>query len=57
MPPTGDYIKFRIEDMEDADGNPIDVAPHPQMTVRIKVPVKLPPQTIVRKECECSEPV
>lgn len=57
LPPTGDYIKFKIEDMEDADGNPIDVAPHPQMTVRIKVPVKLPPQTIVRKECECSEPV
>lgn len=57
LPPSGEYIKFRIEDMEDAEGNKIYVAPHPQMTVKIKVPVKLPPQTIVRKECECSEPV
>ena len=47
MPPDGSITQFIVNEMYDGDGNPITVAPHPQMEIRI--PMKqLPQDSILR---------
>ena len=41
-----------IEKMTDEDGNPIDVAPHAQMKVRIYMDTPLEPYSMMRRECK-----
>lgn len=38
--------------MTDEDGNPIDVAPHAQMKVRIYMDTPLEPYSMMRRECK-----
>ena len=40
--------KFILEDMRDAEGNPIDSAPHPQMTFSVKMPFEVKVGDIIR---------
>ncbi len=44
-----------IEKMTDEDGNPIDVAPHAQMKVRIYMDTPLEPYSMMRRECKPKE--
>ncbi len=47
MPPDGPVTKFIVNEMYDGDGNPITVAPHPQMEIRIPMK-RLPQDSILR---------
>ena len=38
--------------MTDEYGNPIDVAPHAQMKVRLYMDTKLEPYSMMRRECK-----
>lgn len=53
--PKGDLVETVIEKMTDADGNPIDVAPHAQMKVRLYMDTKLEPYSMMRRECKIKE--
>ena len=44
-----------LEKMTDEDGNPIDVAPHAQMKVRIYMDTPLEPYSMMRRECKPKE--
>ena len=48
--PHGENKKFKITEMTDADGNPITVAPHPQMLVKFKVDFDVENYSIVRTQ-------
>ena len=48
FPPEGEGFFQRLEDMLDAEGNPIETAPHAQQTVRIRVAHSVTPGTILR---------
>ena len=50
LQPHGPLIKTRIEKMADGDGNPIDVAPHAQMKVRLYMDTPLEKYSMMRKE-------
>ena len=41
--------------MTDEDGNPIDVAPHAQMKVRIYMDTPLETYSMMRRECKPKE--
>ncbi len=43
-------VSFSVASMEDADGNPVDDAKHPEMTVRMKLPRYAPEYSILRRE-------
>ena len=43
-------FEFVSDYMKDEDGNDIDVAPHPQMTVKMKIENEVVPYSIIRKE-------
>ncbi len=45
MPPDGPVSQFVVNEMYDGEGNKIDVAPHPQMEIRI--PMKRLPQNAI----------
>ena len=47
--PTGDDFSFVVEDMYNEKGVLIDVAPHAQMTVKLKLGRKVGEYTILRK--------
>lgn len=49
LPPVGDFYSQVVEYMENSEGEEIDVAPHPQMIVRMKVTRPVEKDTIVRK--------
>ena len=53
--PKGDLVETVIEKMTDEDGNPIDVAPHAQMKVRIYMDTPLEPYSMMRRECKLKE--
>ena len=53
--PKGDLVETVIEKMTDEDGNPIDVAPHAQMKVRIYMDTPLEPYSMMRRECKPKE--
>lgn len=48
--PSGDELEIIIESMFDSNLNPIESAPHPQMKVFIKNPLKLPEYSILRRK-------
>ena len=48
FPPVGEGFFQRLEDMLDAEGIPIETAPHAQQTVRISVARPVAPGTILR---------
>lgn len=50
--PKGENRSFKITEMTDADGNPIDVAPHPQMIVKFKVDFDVEDYSIVRTKVD-----
>jgi len=50
--PKGELVEAVIEKMTDEDGNPIDVAPHAQMKVRLYMDTKLEPYSMMRRECK-----
>lgn len=49
LTPDGDDFTFVVEDMYNQEDELIDVAPHPQMTVKINLGKKLGEYTILRK--------
>ena len=53
--PKGELVETVIEKMTDEDGNPIDVAPHAQMKVRIYMDTPLEPYSMMRRECKSKE--
>jgi len=48
--PKGPYFRQEIRIMRNADGEEIDVAPHPQMTVYIPVDEEVTPYTMLRRK-------
>ena len=48
--PEGDVITHRLDRMTDADGTPIERAPHPRMQVRIPVAHPLSVHSLMRRE-------
>jgi len=50
VPPKGPYRVQRVTSMKNADGVEIDVAPHPQMTVYMKMDAPVEPYTMLRRE-------
>ncbi len=49
LPPTGRAFPVRILSMADEAGQPIDVAPHPQMTVLAVLSAPVPPGSLLRR--------
>ena len=47
--PNDASFAFTVDFMTDADGNEIDVAPHPQMTVKLKPGKEVGEYAILRK--------
>jgi putative protease len=50
--PKGDFFVQKIEWMKNADGEEIDVAPHPQMTVYMPMKEEVEEYTILRRKSE-----
>ena len=48
--PEGEPTAFRVEYMEDGEGNPITVCPHPQQEIRLKLPHFAPKNAILRRK-------
>lgn len=51
LPPKGKTFQFTLTEMLDSEGNPIVIAPHPQMEVRIPM-AQLPLHSILREEAK-----
>lgn len=49
LTPVGSAWSFTVTDMFDQDSNPIEVAPHAQQTVKLKVPQPIQPFSILRR--------
>ncbi|OQB14596.1 MAG: putative protease YhbU precursor [Firmicutes bacterium ADurb.Bin193] len=47
--PKGDFIKMTVEAMYDDNGDEIQSAPHPVMTVKMKLPEYVPQNSMLRK--------
>jgi U32 family peptidase len=50
--PKGQILRYVIEQMWDQQDNPIEVAPHPQQIVKIKIPHELKAFDMLRREKE-----
>jgi len=50
VPPSGNYFIQKVRSMKNADGEDIDVAPHPQMTVYMPVDRPVEPFTMLRRK-------
>lgn len=50
--PNKDYFSQKIEEMWDEDGNEIEVAPHPQQIIKIKMAKEVETYDIIRKPRE-----
>ena len=50
LQPSTEPIVFTATELFDGDGNEIESAPHPMMTVKIKSDLKFPAGTLLRKE-------
>jgi putative protease len=50
VPPEGNYNIQKVKSMKNADGDDIDVAPHPQMTVYMPVDIPVEPFTMLRRK-------
>ena len=48
--PTGPLYRQKITAMKNADGESIDVAPHPQMMLSMKMEQPVEPYTILRRD-------
>lgn len=48
--PESEPTAFRVEYMEDGEGNPITVCPHPQQEIRLKLPHFAPKNAILRRK-------
>ena len=48
--PRGRAFRQKLEEMYDAEGEPIEVAPHPQQMVRIRLRREAEPYSILRRE-------
>lgn len=47
--PFSDNFAFAADDLRDAGGNPLDVAPHAQQALRLNIGRSLPPMSLLRK--------
>ena len=50
LSPNEEIIKMTIEEMWDEEGNELEVAPHPQQIIKMKIPFLIEPYYILRKE-------
>lgn len=48
--PDGEPIPFQVEAMENADGESIEVCPHPQQEIHLKLPCYAPANSILRRK-------
>ena len=49
LPPVGDFFEHTVDYLKNDEGEDIDVAPHPQMTLKMKLLRPVERDTIVRK--------
>ncbi len=49
LPPKGAYSSIAVQEMLDGENKPIEVAPHPQMTVKIRCEASYEPGSILRR--------
>ena len=49
LPPEGRPLKFRVEHMTDAEGNEIEDTRRAMMEIHMRLPICVPPLTVVRK--------
>ena len=45
-------MTFTVVDMENAEGESIDYCPHPEMEIRITLPVPAPEYSILRRQSD-----
>ena len=50
LPPVGEYFTHEVAYMENAEGEEIEVAPHPQMIIKMPVGREVSRDTIMRKK-------
>ncbi|MCF8009786.1 MAG: U32 family peptidase [Clostridiales bacterium] len=50
MPPRGDIFSIKVDEMYDIEGNPIEKAPHPRMTVYLAGMPFVEPHTMLRRK-------
>ena len=51
--PKGEGFRQKLADMLDEEGQPIEVAPHPQQIVKIRMEKPVEPYTILRRDVQC----
>lgn len=49
MPPEGKVFEYRVDEMYDEEGKPIERAPHPRQTVYLPSMPKVPPYSMLRR--------
>jgi len=45
-------VSFQVQNLRDAEGNPVESAPHPKQVLRLRLPERLPIMSLLRKERE-----
>ena len=47
--PSGNHFYFKLSEMLDEDGNPVEVARHPKQILKVKVPQEIEPYAMIRR--------
>lgn len=50
LTPGGELVQFVPQVLQDAQGQPVEVAPHAEQKLKIKLPIDAPPLSILRKQ-------
>lgn len=50
--PSGNHFYFKLSEMLDEDGNPVDVARHPKQILKVKVPQEIEPYAMIRRSVD-----
>lgn len=50
--PSGNHFYFKLSEMLDEDGNPVEVARHPKQILKVKVPQEIEPYAMIRRSVE-----
>lgn len=50
--PSGNHFYFKLSEMLDEEGNPVEVARHPKQILKVKVPQEIEPYAMIRRSVE-----
>lgn len=50
--PSGNHFYFKLSEMLDEDGNPVEVARHPKQILKVKVPQEIEPYAMIRRSVD-----